>query len=479
MSNSSLGKFLTNNFIPRMKELSGQKGGRSPVEQHGNFSVLIVSRKGIKAGIDSYAREALGAGDPGKKKLVQKDNKDLYLTQATINKLTNNYFTALDAIEQKKIETFNLSKGDVFDLKYAPEIMAQLPQAGNLSIFISNKYNTVRKDKVKHLTDPMLAEYKKRLKKQPGAYAKVSIFATDQAMSKKAKVGWDVGHGEFGESVSDIKAAKLKKMAFDKFEEGSSERAKLKHVFAAFEEKSKTKINHVMIIDDKGNLRDDYQIVMSMQDAKGNAKDASDKEGPAIKALYDTAVTLAESEGSYTTPQAIHRTVLSAFTKGLIELPNVKWQGITPKTRIKSKGTATRKARHKGKRKIPVVIMKNPIAGTRKIRKKAASKVTSTGGIGSPMQARNMFNATISEAIRENMGGTRLHNVSGRFADSVHVHNVLPNRGTSGVVQYSYMYNPYKVFEGHETRDPRLLIDQTIREQAAEMALGAFTTQRL
>ena len=47
------------------------------------------------------------------------------------------------------------------------------------------------------------------------------------------------------------------------------------------------------------------------------------------------------------------------------------------------------------------------------------------------------------------------------------------------MAQNTQGYNPYKVFEGHETRDPRLLIDKTIREQAAELALGKFTTQRL
>ena len=113
-------------------------------------------------------------------------------------------------------------------------------------------------------------------------------------------------------------------------------------------------------------------------------------------------------------------------------------------------------------------------------KKRPASKASSLGGtMGSPMQARAMFNASINEAIRQNMGGAALHNRTGRFADSVYVHNISPTAGTDGTVQYSYMYNPYKVFEGHETRDPRLLIDKTIREQAAELALGKFTTQRL
>jgi hypothetical protein len=475
MSDSALGKWLQTKFIPELDRLSG-KVIRSPVEQHGDFSVLIINKTGIKTGIDSYAREALGAGKAGEKVLVQKDNKDLYLSKNTINKLRRNYFKALDAIEDRKINKHNLTEWDLYALKYSPEIIASVAASKqNVKIVLSNKYDQIRKDKVKYLTNPMLEEYKKILSKQNHNKVTSLTIGKNMAEIKAAKAGWDVGHGEFGESVSDIKAAKLKKMSYDKWDKGSSERETLKRVWVAFEEKSETKINHVMIIDDNGNLREDYQIVMSMQDAKGNAKDASDKEGPAVKAMRDEALSLLESEGSYTTTQAIHRTVLSALTKKSVKLPNVRLFGTAPKARIKSTGRATRKGNHKSKKQIPVVNMKNPIAGTRKLRVKAASK----GQVGSPMQARNMLNATLSDAIRENMGGAALHNVSGRFADSVHVHNIKPYKGKSGIVQYTYMYNPYKTFEGEDERDPRLLIDKTIREQAAEMALGRFATQRL
>ena len=90
-----------------------------------------------------------------------------------------------------------------------------------------------------------------------------------------------------------------------------------------------------------------------------------------------------------------------------------------------------------------------------------------------------MFNTKLEQNIKDNMEGAALHNRTGRFAESVHVHNIAPHRGTDGIVQYSYMYNPYRIFEGDGTRDPRLIIDKTIREQAAEMAMGTFTTQRI
>ena len=77
------------------------------------------------------------------------------------------------------------------------------------------------------------------------------------------------------------------------------------------------------------------------------------------------------------------------------------------------------------------------------------------------------------------MGGRALHNRTGRFAGSVKALNIIPVPGTTGTIQYSYMRDPYEVFEGQGGRDPRLLIDQTLREQAAEMALGKFTTQRV
>ena len=126
------------------------------------------------------------------------------------------------------------------------------------------------------------------------------------------------------------------------------------------------------------------------------------------------------------------------------------------------------------------VLAKKARADNKKSRRQTnAAPLPSSNTIGSPLQLLAIFNANLEQAIIENMGGQALNNRTGRFAGSVKVLNITPVRGTTGAIQYTYQRNPYQVFEGDAGRDPRLLIDNTLREQAAEMALGKFTTQRV
>ena len=89
-----------------------------------------------------------------------------------------------------------------------------------------------------------------------------------------------------------------------------------------------------------------------------------------------------------------------------------------------------------------------------------------------------LINTKLQRELTDNMGQPALENVTGRFANSVRVLKVTQAKaGTS--IQYTYDRDPYGVFEKDTNRDPRKLIDLTIREIAAELVMGKFTTQRL
>ena len=85
------------------------------------------------------------------------------------------------------------------------------------------------------------------------------------------------------------------------------------------------------------------------------------------------------------------------------------------------------------------------------------------------------------------MGAPRLESQTGRFAQSVKMMDA--GRTSQGYISLGYTYakNPYQVFEtgtgkapwATPERDPRRLIDQSIREVAAGLALGRFYTRRL
>ena len=76
------------------------------------------------------------------------------------------------------------------------------------------------------------------------------------------------------------------------------------------------------------------------------------------------------------------------------------------------------------------------------------------------------------------MTSPRLQYQTGRFAGSVKVLNVTRNK-RAPTVQYTYQRYPYEKFESDQDRDPKQLIDVSIREIAAKLMMGKFHTQRL
>lgn len=87
-----------------------------------------------------------------------------------------------------------------------------------------------------------------------------------------------------------------------------------------------------------------------------------------------------------------------------------------------------------------------------------------------------MLNQRLPEIVRSNMGQSgRLVNRTGRFAESTEIVDI----GDNAVISYSYMRRPYEVFEGHPSRDPRPLIEMSIRELAAGLVEQRFNMRRV
>ena len=85
------------------------------------------------------------------------------------------------------------------------------------------------------------------------------------------------------------------------------------------------------------------------------------------------------------------------------------------------------------------------------------------------------------------MGSPGLENRTGAFASSVRVTDVNQTAQGYPSVGYTYQKNPYQIFEmgsgkapwATTGRDPRTLIDASIREVARELAVGRFYTRRV
>ena len=97
-----------------------------------------------------------------------------------------------------------------------------------------------------------------------------------------------------------------------------------------------------------------------------------------------------------------------------------------------------------------------------------------------------MINAKLPRVVAGNMGAPALENRTGRFAGSARVVDaqVTPKGFTS--FGYTYQKDPYSVYESTSgtrfaspERDPRVLIEGSIREIAQELAIGRFFTRRV
>ena len=114
------------------------------------------------------------------------------------------------------------------------------------------------------------------------------------------------------------------------------------------------------------------------------------------------------------------------------------------------------------------------------------TKVVQRGMDFSPLRLIGLMNKQLPKTVRGNMVNPALENRTGRFANSVRFTDVAQTPQGYPSIGYTYARSPYEVFEmgsgntrATPERDPRKLIDQSIREIAAQFAIGRFYTRRV
>jgi len=125
-----------------------------------------------------------------------------------------------------------------------------------------------------------------------------------------------------------------------------------------------------------------------------------------------------------------------------------------------------------------------PLAAKKPSRGTAAAQKANGMNSG---QLLALLNAKLPQTVAKNMGPPGLENQTGRFASSVKVTDVNQTAQGHPSIGYTYQKNPYQVFEmthgdprwATPDRDPRKLIDASVREIAAQFAIGRFYTRRI
>jgi hypothetical protein len=178
----------------------------------------------------------------------------------------------------------------------------------------------------------------------------------------------------------------------------------------------------------------------------------------------------------------INTTIDSLTKKGRAKLRKGKALQIKDSTSV---GTADIKA-PKSKR----IARKAPSVGINESAFKQR-KASTTKNVA-PKQTQNwasligIINKKLPEQVARNMGTPGLVYRTGRFANSTKVVNVETTKDGYPSIVFDYQRNPYDVFDrtlgaspwNTPARDPRLLVDKSVREIVQEMAIGRFYTRR-
>lgn len=156
------------------------------------------------------------------------------------------------------------------------------------------------------------------------------------------------------------------------------------------------------------------------------------------------------------------------------------------KVTTKSKTKAT--YRKKQKTSLVVAGKSNRTAkSSKKAKTRKRRTMANKGAAQQPLMLLGLLNRELPAVVRKNMVYPALENRTGRFAQSVKVTDINTTPQGYPSIGYTYQKNPYEVFEdgsgsppwSNGNRDPRELIDRSIREIALKFAIGRFYTRRL
>jgi hypothetical protein len=190
--------------------------------------------------------------------------------------------------------------------------------------------------------------------------------------------------------------------------------------------------------------------------------------------------TLAKLESSSSLEDRMYARVIESF----IANPKNKQIKLNKKIdsrKIKFKAEGKVKQQNKSKKKSKGSIIPHKVSKS----VPANRKTRATQGAANLANILGILNARLPSKVVANMNPPALENRTGRFAASVRATDIIPTKQGYPSIGYTYQKNPYQVFESSSgsrfsspQRDPRVLIDKSIREILAEYLIGRIYTRR-
>jgi|TARA_B110001454_G_scaffold98488_1_gene93150 hypothetical protein len=317
------------------------------------------------------------------------------------------------------------------------------------------------------------------------------------------KTGLQLEHGQSGgiasSTVRVIEQEKrlegmsrsAKKKAFTKRPADARGLKKLKQAIAKYKVNMKLDIGrHQYMSAHDLKLHASYAPTLTITSAASNQAVANAEEGAFIDDFLKSLKELVDLPGSATAGEMTRDAALynlngngkGRTTKG----PGKPRKSQKTKSKGNAKGKFTRKETFntmydKGHNLSTAVL----IAAVKKTKKKGRAAPRSgaaprkSGSSKMPLHLLGILNKELPETVRANMGAPALTNQTGRFANSTRVVDMIPTAQGFPSIGYTYQRDPYEVHEQDSDYDPRSLIDQSVREIAAQHAMGRFYTRRV
>lgn len=288
---------------------------------------------------------------------------------------------------------------------------------------------------------------------------------TREEMSKAS----DIGHGGRGIAVSQFALEREIDAAAEKHGLSASEKSELYNI--VLEQRKKHNIEIAAFHKQEVSLRKlgkKFTFVLTNQDKDSNIEDSHIEKSAFKESLRQ--IDILGQQTSTSLKDAVNQVVLEELApKGS------KVKGKRRK-RVNESSKATTRSSAQTKEKVNYKVQRGaPMTGV-----KAPTKRSRFSGV----KLLALLNQKLPSTVADNMGAPRLENRSGRFAASVRATDVVKTPQGFPSIGYTYQKSPYQTFEtgyarGSQERDPRNLINMSIREIAMEMAVGRFYTRRV
>ena len=426
----------------------------------------------VKKDFDKESNEILKYLGVDKHKNAAKAQRELYHT--TLKHLINIERASTSKIDKDRLAALNATRrSKKFTSKFS----------GTYKAIIINTYQQLKDSKKPS------AAFGKALKKVltnnfPNIGEPGKVFGGSLKNKDGRFIGYQLGHGDYGQAVSGMRAQKVRDNIIEDSTLSEEDKGKALAIFQEAELKDvSAKFDHEVIFDTDGKFKKNYVLILSMQSAEENQKDARDKEKNVIKDLEGHIGTLITDPNSTPLVEMIRQSILASFTKS----KHVQHKGkVKERFREKSKARAKRKMRTQRGTNERIIVGGSMFNEIRK-RDVAPKKRQNKKDNRSLLTYLTEINKRLPKQIEENMGPPALESRTGRFANSVRVVDINKTAQGHPSIGYTYAKNPYQIFEqgrgqkpwASPERDPRTLIDKSIREIAVELALGRFYTRRL